>query len=136
MHTKLTICYFSILILFTEDGDFKDTCKCCKVNITIDRTIELRCPNGNSITKTFKQPETCQCSKCAPKSKKNTSNQQTRWVQQNDWNSQQSDSDFIFAQSPMDDRFDHERYTQQQQEDEENPFQSFNNWQVEQHPEE
>ncbi|CAL1296415.1 unnamed protein product [Larinioides sclopetarius] len=51
-----------------EDGDFKDTCKCCKVNITVGRTIDLICPDGNYIKKTFMQPETCQCSKCAPKS--------------------------------------------------------------------
>ena len=129
--------------LFAEDGDFKDTCKCCKVNITIDRTIELLCPNGNYITKTFKQPETCQCSKCAPKSKKNVFNEETPWIQEN---SKKGGSDFIFAQSPMDDRFDQERYTQQQQEEEniqrytqqqqEDDFQPFNSWQFEQHPEE
>ncbi|KAG8186759.1 hypothetical protein JTE90_010656 [Oedothorax gibbosus] len=51
-----------------EDGDFKDTCKCCKVNITINRTVDLVCPDRSRLKKSFVQPETCQCSKCAPKS--------------------------------------------------------------------
>ncbi|GIY80059.1 von Willebrand factor [Caerostris extrusa] len=61
-----------------EDGDFKDTCKCCKVNITVDRTIDLICPDGSYIKKTFLQPETCQCSKCAPKSGSETEKVQTK----------------------------------------------------------
>ncbi|GFW41634.1 hemocytin [Trichonephila clavipes] len=66
-----------------EDGDFKDMCKCCKVNVTVNRTIELICPDRNYITKIFLQPETCQCSKCAPKTKPEIEKYETKqkWVQ-------------------------------------------------------
>lgn len=70
-----------------EDGDFKSVCKCCKVNITVNRTVELRCPDGRLVGKTFLQPENCQCSKCAPESKKpwEKSQQQFQVEQEASW---------------------------------------------------
>ncbi|XP_054713671.1 uncharacterized protein LOC129223130 [Uloborus diversus] len=107
-----------------EDGEFKDMCQCCKVNVTIERTIELRCPNGNNIFKTFLQPDTCQCSKCAPKETVSTTEksefrpsfESNPWVQsvdKGDFHPQKSwePSDFDFAQKPYDIR---EKYTQQE----------------------
>lgn len=116
------------MLILAEDGEFKDVCQCCKVNVTTNRTVELRCPNGNYIRKTFLQPETCQCSKCAPKSgvsKKNTFNPKSPWNQQT---SQNSDTEFVFAQSPI----ENERFTQQRDLEDEVEQKSFNNWEVEQ----
>ncbi|GFT47742.1 hemocytin [Nephila pilipes] len=80
-----------------EDGDFKDMCKCCKVNVTINRTIELVCPDRNYITKTFLQPETCQCSKCAPKTKPEIEKYETKQT----WEQSQTSDESNLSKIPL-----------------------------------
>nr|XP_042904159.1 uncharacterized protein LOC107439698 isoform X4 [Parasteatoda tepidariorum] len=114
-----------------EDGDFKDSCKCCKVNVTVNRPIELRCPDGSRIKKTFLQPETCQCSKCTPKDPKTGDVKTIDFTKANRWSQSSLEDEEPFGQQ-VEQEYDRLGIFGGQQQEEDDNF-SFDQTQQQQH---
>ncbi|XP_077495549.1 uncharacterized protein LOC144106577 isoform X2 [Amblyomma americanum] len=49
-----------------ESEALRSNCKCCTPANWSNVRIQLRCQNGRTIVKTFKQPKACSCTPCVP----------------------------------------------------------------------